>query len=154
MLEKTEPYKKLENRVIEEIISHINLDDVKISESQFDRRENIHSNSDQEIQHRHPKRGQESDCDLRKRRTTFEKSTFKPQNQEDSLHPDMSYHSDNIKEGHSGKIEEEKQNSSSPQKSLNGRNIDPDFLELKETVDQDITEWSRICQNKSVIVYK
>lgn len=39
MLEKTESFKKLENRVIEEITSNINMDDIKISESQFDRRE-------------------------------------------------------------------------------------------------------------------
>lgn len=39
MLEKTEPFKKLENRVIEEITSNVNMDEIKISESQFDRRE-------------------------------------------------------------------------------------------------------------------
>lgn len=51
-------------------------------------------------------------------------------------------------------MEEDKQSAEKPQNMLDGRTIDPDFLELKETVDQDVTEWSRICQNKSVVVYK
>ena len=34
------------------------------------------------------------------------------------------------------------------------RTIDPDFLELSEAAEQDVSEWSRICKNDKVIVYR
>lgn len=136
MLEKTEPFKRLENRVLEEIISNVNLDDIKINESQFDRNKRLSSHSDNEqkslIQPEKP-----SDCDLRKKRTTLVNASFIPKGEEGSVNANASFHSDQ-------KAEEEKANISAAQGAIAERTVDPDFMELKETVDQDISEWSRI----------
>lgn len=76
---------------------------------------------------------------------------FAPKNHDDSCHPDLSYHSDYKQ---ADRNEEDKFDTNTPVKVSGSESVDPDFVLLRASVDEDVSEWSRICRNESVVVYK
>jgi len=142
----------LENRVIEEIVSNTNIDEIKISESLFNREEQVNiqakENEDEVGQLSSP-----PICNLRKERTTFQRGTFEAKPKNASYLIEESFNSENkeqqIIDKDKGRI-----HSWEELKEPQTREIDSDFLDLQMTVEQDISEWSRICKTNSVVVYR
>jgi hypothetical protein len=153
--EKTEPYKKLENRVMEEIISNTNVEDIKIDE-EFERGRVVSTNNDKENRSiPHP------DLIAQSVKLSFNNlSRCKSQNNSYSLGDQ--YESESKSEVDSDKSSEEKKGNSQLDEESKGemskkhvkRKIDEDFLDLQMTVDEDVSTWSKIWQNDDVIVYK
>jgi hypothetical protein len=143
--EKTEPYKKLENRVMEEIISNTNVEDIKIDE-EFERGRVVSTNNDKENRSiPHP------DLIAQSVKLSFNNlSRCKSQNNSYSLGDQ--YESESKSEVDSDKSSEEKKGNSQLDEESKGemskkhvnRKIDEDFLDLQMTVDEDVSTWSKI----------
>lgn len=143
--EKTEPFKKLENRVMEEIISNTNVEDIKIDE-EFERGRVVSSNNNEDNRSiPHP------DLVVQNVKSSFNNlSAYKSQN--DSYSLGDRFDSESKQDVDSDKSSEEKKDHPELDEESKGemknkqakRKIDEDFLDLQMTVDEDVSTWSKI----------
>jgi hypothetical protein len=139
---------------MEEIVSNTDVNDIRISYSSFDRdvREAKISESNDIKSQMIGSIDQIPEIEMGKQRTMFRSKTLKSKRGNDS-------HS----VGHSESKEMEEDN---PQQANipTGKVVkekvdefqmtDKDFLDLQETVNLDVSNWSKICQTEEVVVYK
>jgi hypothetical protein len=151
--EKTEEYKKLENRVMEEIVSNTDIRDIRISYSSFDR--GVHDKSSESNDIKSQMIGsidQIPENELGKQRTMFRRKNFKPKQGNASNSAENS-------ESKEMEVDNPQQANIPTEKAVvkkveEFKMTDKDFLDLQETVDMDVSNWSKIWQTEEVVVYK
>lgn len=156
--EKPEQFKKLENRVMEEIISNTNFDEIRIEDDEFERDDDVSVVSAKNNRSIRVDSSQAPDCELRKQRTAFKNlNTFAPKSQQNS------YSLGHIQESESKEMEEQQsshhkssqeEHEDEESKGASRRVVDEDFLDLQMTVDQDVSTWSKVFDSEEVVVFK
>jgi hypothetical protein len=139
---------------MEEIVSNTDIRDIRISYSSFDRdvqEEKLSESNDIKSQ-MIGSIDQIPEIELGKQRIMFRNKNFK-------LKQGNASHS----VGHSESKEMEEDNpqqANIPAEEVIKEKVDEfqmtdkDFLDLQETVDMDVSNWSKICQTEEVVVYK
>ena len=141
--EKTEEYKKLENRVMEEIVSNTDIRDIRISYSSFDRDVQDKSSESNDIKSQMiGSIDQIPVNELGKQRTMFRHKNFKPKQGNASNSAENS-------ESKEMEVDNPQQANIPTEKTVlkkveEFKMTDKDFLDLQETVDMDVSNWSKI----------
>eukprot|EP00345_Euplotes_harpa_P007862 CAMPEP_0168351002 /NCGR_PEP_ID=MMETSP0213-20121227/21525_1 /TAXON_ID=151035 /ORGANISM="Euplotes harpa, Strain FSP1.4" /LENGTH=380 /DNA_ID=CAMNT_0008361597 /DNA_START=1 /DNA_END=1140 /DNA_ORIENTATION=- len=139
--EKTNKFKKLENRVMNEIISHVNLSEIDIEEGLY--RNETH---DFKRKARQKKRNENSQI-LMRRDSTPKKVPHSMSLERPDEGDRFENRSSNAK---LSQIDVEIEEDSKSEE----REIDDDFLDLQMTVDEDVSTWNQVYTSDEVIVFK
>lgn len=156
--EKPEQFKKLENRVMEEIISNTNFDEIRIEDDEFDRDDNVSVVSAKNNRSIRVDSSQAPDCELRQQRTVFKNlNAFVPQAKHNSYslghsHDSESKEMEEQQSSHHKSSQEDHEDEES--KGASRRVVDEDFLDLQMTVDQDVSTWNKVFESDEVVVFK
>lgn len=155
--QKTENYSKLENRIIQEIISNVNIDDIEILEEEFKREEQSDSWFYSKPNPTIINTDKTPECELRKERVLLGfDSVPKPNHASYSVEDIKGLEDDEIDvpQRLSVRSQNPRGEISIDDESQPEDNIPEEFLDLQMAVEEDVSHWNRAYKNNDVIVYK
>lgn len=160
--DKSETFKKLENRVIQEIISNANIDEIHIKEEDFKREEAKKPTSLYTSYNKMVQNNQAPTVNLLKQNVLVDENfSPKPNHATYSIHDNdmLSMEDQDINRCISVRSMSKDQESDSsevmPEEAKEPEiKVPEEFFELQMAAEEDVSHWTKVTENKDVIVFK